>query len=151
METYIKVEKYIKLAKYNAELFSKDPSTKVGAIILTPDMSRILSTGINGFPRKVNDEVSERWMRPEKYHWVAHAELNAVCNAARSGTSINDSIVVVTMFPCSECAKTLVQAGIRHLYTPRPNTDNPKWGADSQYSLKMFEEAGLSITYINNI
>jgi deoxycytidylate deaminase len=51
----------MKLAQYNADLFSKDPHTKVGTIILSNDFSRILTTGINGFPRKVNDNIPERW------------------------------------------------------------------------------------------
>lgn len=144
-----KVVKYMKLAKYNASLFSKDPHTQVGAILLSSDFSRILSTGINGFPRKLNDDIPERWERPEKYNWVAHAETNAVCNAARSGTCTDGASIVVTMFPCSHCTKTLIQAGIKAVYVPRPNMNDPKWGEDSKYSLEMMNEIGLTINYVD--
>jgi deoxycytidylate deaminase len=80
-----KFEKYFELAKFNANLFSKDPNTKVGAILLKPDLSAVVSTGINGFPRKLQDTDPQRWERPTKYTYVTHAEVNAVANAARIG------------------------------------------------------------------
>lgn len=143
-----KAQKYMQLAKMNASLFSKDPHTQVGAILLAPDFSRILSTGINGFPRKLKDDVPHRWNRPEKYTWVAHAEVNAVCNAARSGTPIDGAIAVITMFPCTSCAKTLIQAGIQHLYVPDPSGADPRWQEDFATSRQMLEEVGIKITYI---
>ena len=145
-----KASKYMKLARFNADMFSKDPNTKVGAILLTPDFSRILSTGINGFPRKFNDDMSSnRWERPQKYMWVAHAETNAICNAARSGTCIDGACAIVTMFPCSNCTKMLIQAGIKHIYAPTPNLDDPKWGKDFHYSKTMLDEVGVLIDYID--
>ncbi len=60
---------------------SKDPSTKVGCVIVNDD-NVILSTGFNGFPRGIEEDWKDRWKRPEKYHWVEHAERNAIFNAA---------------------------------------------------------------------
>lgn len=143
-----KAKKYLELARYNAELFSKDPNTKVGAIILTPDFSRVLSTGINGFPRKFNDEPGKRWERPMKYNYVSHAECNSVCNAARSGTSIDGSVIVVTMFPCMNCTKLLIQAGITKVYSPKPDMNNERWASEFKVSLEMLEEVGVDIIYL---
>lgn len=145
-----KAQKYMQLAKYNAELFSKDPNTKVGAIILPQDFSRILTTGINGFPRKFGDDAnfSERWQRPQKYTWVAHAEVNAVCNAARTGIPLDNSVAVITMFPCSNCTKTLIQAGIKKIYVPSPDFNDPKWGEDFEISKTMLDEVGVEITIL---
>ena len=138
----------MQLAKHNANLFSKDPHTKVGCIILQSDFSVILSTGINGLPRKMNDNVQERWERPLKYTWVAHAEINAICNAARTGTSIENAVAIVTMFPCINCTKSLIQAGISAIYVPQPDLNNEKWGEEFKVSQLMLDEVGIQIHYI---
>lgn len=140
-----KAVKYIKLAKYNADLFSKDPDSKVGAILLNADFSTILSCGINGFPRKLNDTNSNRWKRPQKYQYVCHAEANAVANAARTGTPLDGSVAAVTKFPCSVCTRLLIQAGIKTIYTPLPDYDSPVWGEDAKISKEMLEEVGIDI------
>ena len=144
-----KAAKYYKLAKFNAELFSKDPDTKVGTILLSQDFGRILSTGINGFCRKMNDDNKEHWKRPDKYIRMIHSELNAVLNAARTGTSVENSIAVITMFPCKECSKAMIQAGISQIYVPPPDFENPRWGKDFETSLEMFNEVGMKIVYLN--
>lgn len=140
-----KAKKYLKLAKYQANLFSKDPATKVAAIILSQDTHVILSTGYNGIPRKMNDTLPERWERPVKYTYCVHAECNAICNAARSGMSVDDAIAVVTLFPCSDCAKMLIQAGISTVIAPSPDFDMPKWGEQFIISSKMFKEVGMNL------
>lgn len=145
-----KAKKYLDLAKYNALLFSKDPHTKVGCLLLTPDFSRILSTGINGFPRKFDDDDKDKWKRPEKYHYVCHSELNAIANAARSGTTLDGCVMVVTMFPCADCAKYIIQSGITTIYTPTPNLNDPRWGTIWNYSLEMFKTCDIKIVYLND-
>jgi dCMP deaminase len=140
-----KALKYIKLAKYNAELFSKDPDTKVGCNILTSDFSRILATGVNGMPRHLNDENKLRWERPQKYSYVCHSESNAIANAARTGTPLDGSVICVTKFPCSTCTKLLIQAGIRRVYTIKPDYNNITWGDDSKVSEEMLEEVGVEV------
>jgi dCMP deaminase len=147
--TETKPQKYMRLAQYNAELFSKDPHTKVGAIILTPDFLNILSCGINGFPSKVIDTNTTRWERPTKYDYVIHAEINAVCNAAKSGTPLNGSVVVVTLFPCKDCTKALIQAGIKKIYAPKPDFSDERWGRDFEISCEMFKETGIQIEEID--
>jgi dCMP deaminase len=148
MQTEVEIEKakkYIKLAKYNADLFSKDKHTTVGAIILSNDFTQILATGINGFPRKMNDTIEERWERPTKYKYVCHAEANAIANAAMTGTAIKNSVMTVTKFPCSSCTKLIIQAGIRKIYTLEPNYDSEVWGEDAKISEEMLEEVDIDV------
>ena len=140
-----KALKYIQLAQHNANLFSKDPHTKVGSIVLTADFSRILSTGINGFPRKMNDDDPQRWERPAKYLLISHSESNSIANAARTGTPLDGSVMAVTKFPCSQCAKLLIQSGIKKIYTTMPDYDDPTWGADALLSEQMLHEVGVEV------
>ena len=144
-----KALKYYELAKFNANLFSKDPNRKVGAIIISNDFTQILSTGINGFPRKFNDDNKERWERPTKYIYVAHAESNSICNAARSGVPINNCIMITTMFPCYDCSKLIIQSGIKEIYTIKPDFDNTNWSENFKISLEMLNEANIKISYLD--
>lgn len=145
-----KCKKYLKLANVQAELFSKDPNTKVAAIILSQDHHIVLATGYNGIPRHMNDAITERWERPLKYKYVVHAECNAVCNAARSGMSVNNGIVVVTMFPCLDCAKMLIQSGIKTIIAPHPNFLCPRWGESFMFSTKILKEAQVEMLLFND-
>ena len=88
---------------------SKDINTKIGTVIVGKD-KEILSTGYNSFPRGLNDELSERQERPEKYFWFEHSERNAIYNAARIGVSLKESTAYLTSgLPCMDCARGLVQ------------------------------------------
>lgn len=147
----IKASKYLKLAKYNAELFSKDPHTKVGCIILTENFNQILSTGINGFPRKLKDDVPERLEKLNKLNYMSHSEANAIANAAKSGTSIDNSVIVITKFPCSTCSKLLIQSGIKKIYTVEPDYTSPTWGNDAKISEEMLKEVNIEIILLNKI
>jgi dCMP deaminase len=142
-----KAKKYFKLAQYQAELFSKDPSKKVAAILIAHDTHQILSTGYNGLCRGLQ-ETEERWTRPMKYLNVIHAEQNAVCNAARSGIKIENSICVVTMFPCVDCCKALIQSGIDTIICERPDLNHERWGESFRISLELFNEANINIIYV---
>lgn len=143
-----KAKKYFQLAEYQANLFSKDPSTKVGALFLAPHSLQVLCQGYNGFPRNVNESDPSRWERPQKYFYVSHAEANCISNACRHGTPLEGCIAVVTLFPCTSCAKLMIQAGIRMLITQQPNMKCKRWGEEFMYSLEMFQEAGVDIMYV---
>lgn len=143
-----KAVKYFKLAEYQATLFSKDPVTKVGALFLAPESYQILTLGFNGFPRKIDETNPQRWERPQKYMYVSHAEANCIANACRHGTPLENSIAVVTLFPCTNCAKLMIQAGISTLVTKEPNMDHPRWGEEFRYSKEMLDEANVHIMYI---
>jgi len=105
-----------------ASTLSKDPSTKVGAIIVTPD-NRQCSIGYNGFPKGV-DESSERWQRPIKYEYVVHAEENAIINAPFDTQGCD---LYCTLQPCHKCMGKLVNAGIRDIFflETYPNLKHP--------------------------
>ena len=125
---------------------SKDPSTQVGACIVDSE-KRILSTGYNGFPHGCSDDDFP-WNRDEslgetKYRFVVHAELNAILNA--SGKSLAGSTLYVGLFPCNECAKAIIQAGIKEvIYLSDKYHDAPSFEA----SRRMLSAAGVTITEI---
>ena len=102
---------------------SKDTSTKVGAVLTRHNNA--FSTGYNGFPRGANDNIPERHERPAKYDWTVHSELNCLLNAGREGFSTYGTTMYVTLCPCKECAKAIVQAGVtRVVYL---SDDNPRF------------------------
>lgn len=143
-----KAIKYIKLARYQAELFSKDPRTKVAAIFLAPESHECLTVSYNGFPRGVDETNQERWIPPTKYGYVMHAEVNGLCNACRSGTPMYNAICVVTLFPCASCAKALIQAGIKGIVTMEPDLTCERWGSEFKLSMELFQEVGMRLTLL---
>lgn len=142
-----KAIKYFKMAKNMAELFSKDPNTQVGCVLLGKESLHVLSVGYNGHVRQLK-ETPERWQRPLKYNYVVHSEANALYNACRSGVSTMGAVAVVTMFPCSECTKGLIQAGISKIITVRPDYTNQVWGERFKISMEMIEETGIELEFI---
>lgn len=140
-----KSDKFYILAKYHAELFSKDPSTKVAALILDQN-NNILSLGYNGLPRKF-EETPDRWEKPMKYNYVVHAEANAIATAARNGVKLDGSSIVSTLFPCNECAKLIIQSGIKKIITKKPD-ENSSWLASFEHSKEMFEECDVDVEYV---
>ena len=145
-----KAIKYFQLAQYQANLFSKDASTKVGSILLAPTSLQILSCGYNGFPRGVDETKQDRWERPTKYLYTEHAERNAVYNACRQGTPLEKSIAVVTMFPCHDCARALIQVGVSTLVTRKPDFNNARWGESFKTSMEMFQEVGMQMVLLDD-
>lgn len=139
-----KLKKYIQVAESVAQL-SRDPSTKVGAVILGAGYE-IRSTGYNGFPRGVSDVEPERYDRPLKYSLTAHAESNAVAQAAKAGTSIDGCALIVTaLFPCTNCCKMIIQSGIKLILAPVPDYDIAVWGEEATISSLMLKEAGVLV------
>jgi dCMP deaminase len=144
-----KASKYLKIAQLNAALFSKDKHHKVGALILSRDFSSILSTGINGFCRGMDDSSQERWERPMKDRYICHAEQNCLMNCCRDGIRTKDAIMITTLFPCSVCCRSIVQAGISKIYSPRPNLEHERWGEEFKLSIEIFNEVMVDIIYLN--
>lgn len=101
---------------------SKDQSMQCGTVIIG-EGNTILTTGYNGFPRGVDDNNEEYHKRPQKYDWTEHGERNAIYNAARNGVKLLGSRAYITGFPCVECARALVQAGIEEIIVPTKETD----------------------------
>lgn len=125
---------------------SKDPSRKVGAVIVGPDME-VRSTGFNDMARGVDDTIPSRRERPAKYLWTAHAEANAIYNAARVGTPTKGCSIVVQLFPCAACAVAIIQSGIVEVVCPRPRYDDETLGDSFRVSHEMLLEAGVSLIH----
>jgi dCMP deaminase len=128
---------------------SKDQSTQIGAVIVGKD-NEVLSTGYNSFPRGLEDNLQERQERPEKYFWMVHAELNAILNAARVGTKLKDSTIYITSgIPCVDCAKSIVNAGIKTVYCKKECTtkNKEKWEESQKRSLQLFLECRVELIF----
>lgn len=129
---------------------SKDPSSQFGAIIVNKDQYPVAS-GFNGFPRGVNDTEERLHDREVKYKLVCHAEANAIAAAAKNGHALDGCYLYVQAIPCNECAKLIVQAGIKRVYIPkRDHVDYlSRWGESVQWSELIFREAGVEVIYVD--
>jgi dCMP deaminase len=132
---------------------SKDPKTKIGAVLVRDQ--HVISEGYNGICRKVNDTIPKRLERPEKYLWFEHAERNSVFTCARHGISTLGAVMFTQGIPCSDCARSVIQAGIQEVvvhwqWEERSGLrDNPKWKESCQVSLDMLNESGVLIRYFD--
>jgi len=129
------------MAKHTAKL-SKDPSTKVGAVIFDPKR-RIVSAGYNGFARGVNDTPERLDDRSVKYRLVLHAEKNAIMFAT---APLDGCTIVVTHPCCAQCAAMVIQSGIKHVIWPRPDAAFvSRWAEDMALTNMQFAEAGVTV------
>jgi len=136
-------KRFLELAKHISD-WSKDPSTKVGCVVVGEDRE-IRSTGFNGFPRGIEDKIERLEDREQKYPMICHAEENAIMHAARIGISLKECTAYVTWPPCTRCARSLIQAGILTVIYPK-NTEIPdRWASDFELSMDMFKEAGIEL------
>ena len=111
--------RYLDIAK-EVGTWSKDPSKQIGAVAVG-DKGQILSQGYNGFPRGVKYTDDRYNVREEKYKYVVHGEMNCIYNACNSGVSLNGATLYVTGLPvCSECAKGIIQVGIKKVVMEYP-------------------------------
>lgn len=138
---YISWDEYFMGVAALSGMRSKDPSTQVGACIVSEN-NKILSMGYNGFPNGCDDDVFP-WERTgeeneTKYPFVTHGELNAILNYR--GGSLEGAKIYVTLFPCNECAKAIIQAGIRKVIYGSDKYDGTPGNVASK---KLFDAAGV--------
>ncbi|MDI9541181.1 MAG: dCMP deaminase family protein [Bacillota bacterium] len=136
---------FMSLAHLSA-LRSKDPNTGVGAVIVD-NVNRIVSIGYNGMPRGCDDSLFP-WDREgdfldTKYAYVVHAELNAILNAPRS---VQDCSLYVSLFPCNECAKAIIQSGIKKIYY---ESDKYADADNTIASKRMLTAAGIDLIQLD--
>lgn len=135
-------DQYFMAMAHLAAFRSKDPSTQVGACIVNPQ-KRVVGLGYNGFPQGCSDE-SYSWKREgefldTKYPYVVHAELNAILNSIQN---LSGCTLYVSLFPCNECAKAIIQSGIRKVIY---ESDKYCGTEENQASKRMFASAGVEL------
>lgn len=123
---------------------SKDPSTKVGCVLMDPENNAVISTGYNGFPRGASLDHNEKaWAKDVKYKIVIHAEMNAIGNAARLGVKTLGTTLYSTKFPCAACAKIIVAAGIVNVISPPADYFCETWGIEFVQASTILDVAGV--------
>ncbi|WP_420414867.1 deoxycytidylate deaminase [Roseibium sp.] len=127
--------------------WSEDPHFQVGCIIASPAGREIRSTGYNGFPRGVSAADPARFDRDsgEKFYWFEHAERNAIYNAARAGICLSGCTLYVNRFPCADCGRAIIQAGIPRIVAPPIPQADGSLDYSFQVSRQMLREAGVQI------
>lgn len=142
-------EYFIELAKLSAKK-SKDTSTKCGCVIVGPN-NEVRAIGFNGLPRGCIDYFAYRDERPAKYSYYEHAERNAIYNAARIGTSLDNCKIYVTGFPCCDCARAIIQVGIKEVIIPEIDIQpgfKDRWAESIRVSKELFQETNITIREI---
>lgn len=146
-DSYITWDQYFMGVAQLSSLRSKDPNTQVGACIVNQD-KRIIGIGYNGLPRGCEDDLFP-WEREgkdstlTKYPYVVHAEANAILNATKE---LKGSSIYVTLFPCNECMKLIIQSGIEEIVY----ASNKYEGTEvNRASVKMMEHAGIKTRQIS--
>lgn len=139
--------RYLNLAE-EVSSWSKDPSTKIGAIAVG-SKGQVLSQGYNGFPRGIEDTVSHYEDRETKYKYVVHAEMNVIYNATYNGVSLDGATLYVTGLPvCSDCAKGVIQVGIKRVVMKEQEIPL-KWVQSWKVTAGMFDQAMIDWEFIN--
>ncbi len=143
--------RFLELAKL-VSTWSKDPSTKVGAVLVLD--RKVVGTGYNGFPRDVEDTEARLQKRELKYQMVVHAEVNAIIEAGRKAKGSTLYVYPSFMLPpvCSDCAGVAIQAGVAGIVGYEPDLNDPRvqrWVDSIAVSETMWSEAGLFIRSVS--
>lgn len=133
-------QRYLELAEL-VSTWSKDPSTRTGAVIVGPD-NFLISVGYNGFPRLVQDSLDRLDNRDLKYKMIVHCERNAIIAAKRDLAGC--TLYTYPFMSCAPCAGMVIQAGISRCVAPF--NDNPRWQEDFKLTQQMFKEARVELT-----
>lgn len=135
-------KRFIELAKHISE-WSKDPSTKVGAVI-TDGSNRIISLGFNGFPQNVEDNPDHLANRELKLDLTIHAEMNAILFANQDLT--NCTLYTYPLPPCIRCAVHVIQSGIKRVVSIQ--NDNSKWKESCDRAAQVMKDAGIDVVFL---
>lgn len=140
-------KRFVDLAQHISS-WSKDPSTKVGAVIFDDD-KRIVSVGYNGFPKNVYDSEEKYQNREIKYKMVIHAEMNSIIFSQKNLKGC--SIATWPFISCANCTTAIIQSGIKRIVSPKlPENLVERWGASCELSIKMYQEAGVEVILLND-
>ena len=133
-----------------AKAGSCDIHTKIGAIVVDAE-GRELVRACNTMPEGL-DVTPECLERPAKYQWIAHAEVNAICHAARRGIKLEGAIMVMSCnpVPCTECARAIIQSGIRMVVgRDMDQVASSRWDSSCEFALSMLTKAGVAVVYVS--
>ena len=136
-------KRFLEIAEF-ISTWSKDPSTKVGAVIAYID-TRIVSTGYNGFPKNVKDTKARYANRDVKYKIILHAEENAIAYAKRDLTDC--TLYISGLPPCAHCASLIIQSGIKKVVVPKQDIPE-RWLESMNLSKQILKEAGVKLIEI---
>lgn len=128
-----------------AARFSPNRIRKVGAV-LVPKHGAVTLSGCNTFPHGVQD-TEQRHQGNGRLIWMEHAERNAIYAAAKAGVALEGATLASTFFPCVDCARAIVQSGIRHVHTLPPDLADPVWGESFIYARTVLQEAGITLHF----
>lgn len=134
--------KYIKLAEYIANEWSKDPSTRTGAVIT--DGVKPISFGVNGLPMGIEDTDERLQNRELKLKIIIHCERNALIFAQRS--LVGCTLYTWPFMSCATCASMMIQSGIKRIVAP--HSENPRWVDDFKLTTELFNEAGVEMVLL---
>lgn len=142
-----KAQQFMRQALFVAQNFSKDNSTKVGALILDPKDFSIITQGYNGMPRGADESRPERWERPTKYLYFEHGERNAIYNLARK--DLADSTCVTSEVPQMDCMRAIISCGVSTLVLPDPASRDLTCEDQHRHQLacELFRECGGTLVY----
>lgn len=132
---------------------SKDPRTRIGAILVRRGDNDLCASGFNGFPRGVKDLETRYLDRDFKHQAICHAEFNSIVNAARKGVSTLGSILYTQAPVCNECAKIVIQAGIVEIVYHKqfPEMETQKWGESARLGQQFLDEAGVKVRFFDMV
>lgn len=140
-------KRFVDLAQHISS-WSKDPSTKVGAVIFDDD-KRIVSVGYNGFPKNVYDSEEKYQNREVKYKMVIHAEMNSIIFSQKNLKGC--SIATWPFISCANCTTAIIQSGIKRIVSPKlPENLVERWGASCELSIQMYQEAGIEVILLDD-
>ena len=142
------LKKYLKLSTEIANLFSHDDHIKVGSVILEKDSLDTISIGYNRFPinncdKDIESQIEIMNQSPKKYTSIIHAEETAIKNAKKYNLSLKGNIIVVTQFPCKNCAILIIKSGISKVVTFHREVRGRWW--DDEPSKKLFDKYNIGV------
>jgi dCMP deaminase len=141
--------RYMELA-WHIGTWSKDPSTQVGCVAIGDD-GQVLSQGYNGFPRKFDDDIELYLDREEKYKYIVHAEMNCIYHATLNGISLKGSTFFVSgLNVCHECAKAIVQTGVKKVITKPKKLYKLKWQESFKTAKEILKQGGVEYEILHN-
>jgi len=138
--------RFLDMAKL-VSTWSKDPSTKVGAVIVDQNR-RVVSTGYNGFPKSIMDSFDRLSNRDIKYEMIIHGEINAILFANQNLSGC--TLYTYPFQPCSRCASVVVQAGITTVVSYECDTINERWKTSFDLAKQIFEESEVELILLKN-